>query len=545
MIRGTPGIQAEFVWDEKHESFTIPSSGELRLLAVPGKYKVYYTLPTPPNYVGRDDALRRVVVFTVGSRKTTTITLEDINDVLGKIVVRGPVGSIVWIEDVQVKLESGKTEFYVEPGTYRVLYELPEPKNYVGSRDALRGELGVSISAGHQKVVTLPSVEDILGVLVVKSTYPATVDVVWLGPNKRSYSLGVVTGTLRTYIAPGTYVVSYELNEPQNFIGDKSSLAGSIDIQVGRGEEKVVAIPSIGSLLGHVTIRSTSLGASIRLVYPGGVSLINLNPRESFSFYGSPGRYLFQYNLSLGRADIIGPIEVLYNHSRELVLSAGSNQTVVLEEINEFTGEIVVRSDPASKVRVAWTSNGKEFHREAVVPETGIVVFKCLLGDYRVVVLLKKPENFIGDESILVQGFEASLREGGERIIVDVHRDEILGRVVLVIGHGINVTLVWRNKSGGSGNITVKGEGSYSFQASPGSYRVRAWHSGFWRGGEIVFNKTVGVGEDVIINISADAFPPSPAAQLLLYVSVVLAIIAGMIPVMLIVARYVRIRIRV
>ncbi len=162
-------------WRSDFKEFSLEAGSILELPAAPGDYRVAYRLPEPENYVGPSAALAGEEIVSVKPGGRASVTLPGYDSVIGKIVIKAGVDGTI----VEILWEGGSRELILDtneavvlnaaPGQYIVAYRLPEPENYVGSGEGLRGELRLKVSPGQTINIETPGYQEALAVAVVKA----------------------------------------------------------------------------------------------------------------------------------------------------------------------------------------------------------------------------------------------------------------------------------------------------------------------------------------------------------------------------------------
>ncbi len=147
--------------------------------------------------------------------------------------IRGPGGEAV------VKIDSARepVTLYLDPGVYRIQYKLPEPEDYIGTGEALRGEAEVRVEPGGAASLALPRVDSLLALLTVKAPPGAFVKVE-SGGVSAEFDVGE-DGSVSFWVDPGAYIVrvSYEGVE----LEEKVEVSGSGEYLVEFPEEEFLA----------------------------------------------------------------------------------------------------------------------------------------------------------------------------------------------------------------------------------------------------------------------------------------------------------------
>ena len=201
------------------EPVGIPESGVLRLYLKPGNHTITYTLPLPANLIGDPEALTGEVEVTLGTWRIIEVRLPLVSDILGRLEVVGPPGSMVTISwpgnSFQAEIPSSgilRLEA-VAPGTYMVNVILPIPPGTIGPSDGLRETINVTIEPGSLETVELGDPRSMLATIRIAGRPGSSVVIEWGGGSGPGYTASFIipeSGRLEILAVPGAYKVSID-----------------------------------------------------------------------------------------------------------------------------------------------------------------------------------------------------------------------------------------------------------------------------------------------------------------------------------------------
>ncbi len=442
--------------------------------AAPGEYVVSYQLPIPDNYIGDPDALKGKMSVTVDSGEYQSVYIPGYSSLTGRLVIlvgdapaeikiSWPGGSKTLLVDPNTELE-----FIVQPGTYRISYEIIVNADFIGDPDAVRGSISVSAKAGFTYEVEVPGYSDILGVLRLESgsEVETSVSILWEGGSRIvRLSPGEV---VEFFASPGRYIIEYSLPAPANYIGDTGIFNERVEFDIKNGSVISYKIPGYRDILGYLIIEAASdVDASLLIAWNNGSKNIEIKAGEVLEFWASPGEYTITYNLPVP-SNFVGNTEILTGEKIARV-DAGSSIKVWLPGYRELLGllEVKASDDVYAYVSITWIGGSEDF----TLDPGEIVELWAAPGEYNLVYTLPEPANFVGDTAVLSGSTSLVISEGSKTSVAIPGYSDLLGVLIVRAPEDarVNVDISWGSDSL---QITLERSEEILFQAAPGVYLV-------------------------------------------------------------------------
>ncbi len=464
-VTGAPGLNVTFDWTAGKKSFLIGSSGEFTVYAEPGYYSVSWILTSDDYTVGDLEETSGGKVIQAKASKVNELNLPSTGDLVGWLKIVGQPGSSIlvrWQTGVaRYTLSDTSLTLKAVPGSYTITYEVPEPMNYVGPEAGLTGRLTKIVSKGGQTVAELPKYDSMLARLHIMG--PADSSVTVTVSNYSDTFIIPSTGYLDVWIIQGDYQVSYDLAQPENYLGSFRALSGVIEGQAFVGETYDIELPSYSEILALIHL---SVPPDTNVVLLGEADRLELSTSSSpktFDIWAEPGSISITAMLSKP-ANYIGPESGL-QYKDTITITAGNEYHPSIPARDEILAQLTVTGYPGTTIVFEWTSDRKAF----TLGETGSIIVWAAPGRYAIRAGYVPPSNYIGPVDGVKWHGSIEASAGDEQTLNLPSYDEVLA-LVRIEAH-IPAVLSWLDARGNHYEVSVE-EGEAVYYVAPGEYTV-------------------------------------------------------------------------